>query len=59
MASTIEEFFDGATLNPIASLIEKQICDDRVEEIENSLTRRARYMDKLAPGKKVESALRS
>ena len=38
------------------------ICGHRVEEIENPLTQKARYMDKLidelARGKKMESILR-
>jgi hypothetical protein len=61
--STIEEFFDDAELNPDASLITGVICGHRVEEIENPLTQKARYMDKLvdelARGKKMESILRS
>ena len=39
------------------------ICGHRVEDIENPLTQKARYMDKLvdelARGKKMESILRS
>ncbi len=39
------------------------ICGYRVEEIENPLTQKARYMDKLvdelARGKKMENILRS
>ena len=61
--STFEEFFDAAELNPNASLIKGVICGYRVEEIENPLTQKARYMDKLvdelARGKKMESILRS
>ena len=61
--STIEEFFDDATLNANASSITGVICGYRVEEIENPLTQKARYMDKLvdelARGKKMESILRS
>ena len=61
--STIEAFFDDAELNPNASLIQGLICGYRVEEIENPLTQKARYMDKLvdelARGKKMESILRS
>ena len=61
--STIEEFFDAATLNPNASLIKGLVCGHRVEEIENPLTQKARYLDKLidelARGKKMESILRS
>jgi len=61
--STLEAFFDDAELNPNASLITGVICGYRVEEIEDSLTRKTRYMDKLvdelARGKKMENILRS
>ena len=61
--STFEALFDDAKLNPNASLIKGLICGYRVEEIENPLTQKARYMDKLvdelARGKKMESILRS
>jgi len=60
--STIEEFFDDATLHPNAGLIQGVICGYRVEDIENPLTQKARYMDKLvdelARGKRMESILR-
>ena len=60
--STIEEFFAKAKMNPNASMITGVICGYRVEEIENPLTQKARYMDKLvdelARGKKMESILR-
>ena len=61
--STFEALFEDAELNPNASLIKGVICGYRVEEIENPLTRKVRYMDKLvdelARGKKMESILRS
>jgi len=61
--STFEEFFDAAELNPHASSIKGVICGYRVEEIENPLTQKVRYLDKLvdelARGKKMESILRS
>ena len=60
--STFEEFFAAADLNPNASLIKGVICGYRVEEIENPLTQKCRYLDKLvdelARGKKMESILR-
>lgn len=60
---TFEEFFERATLNPNAHLIKGVICGYRVEEIENPLTRKGRYLDKLvdelARGKKMASILRS
>lgn len=61
--STFEQFFQEADLNPNAHLITGVICGYRVEEIENPLTRKARYMDKLvdelAKGRKIEKILRS
>ena len=60
---TFEAFFDRATLHPNAGLIKGVICGYRVEEIETTLTRHARYLDKLidelARGKKMESILRT
>lgn len=44
---TFETFFQNATLNPNANLITGMICGYRVEDIENPLTRKARYLDKL------------
>ncbi|WKK59818.1 MULTISPECIES: DUF2200 domain-containing protein [unclassified Sphingobacterium] len=59
---TFEEFFKEANLNPNAHLITGVICGYRVEEIENPLTQKARYLDKiideLAKGKKMEKILR-
>ncbi len=61
--STFEAFFDAANLHPNATSIKGVICGYRVEEIENPLTQKARYMDKLvdelARGKKMEKILRS
>ena len=60
---TFETFFERASLNPNAKLITGLICGYRVEEIENPLTQRVRYLDKLvdelAKGKKMEKILRS
>ncbi|KQS92816.1 MULTISPECIES: DUF2200 domain-containing protein [Chryseobacterium] len=59
---TFETFFDKATLNPDAELITGTICGYKIEEIENPLTKKARYLDKLidelAKGKKMEKILR-
>ena len=59
---TFEQFFGSAKLNPNASLIKGVICGYRVEEIENTLTRQVRYLDKLvdelAKGRKMEKILR-
>lgn len=60
---TFETFFKKAKLNPNAQLITGLICGYRVEEIENPLTQKARYLDKLvdelAKGKKMEKILRT
>jgi hypothetical protein len=59
---TFEIFFQNAKLNPNASLITGVICGCRVEEIENTLTQKVRYLDKLvdelAKGRKMEKILR-
>ena len=59
---TFETFFEKAKLNPNAQLITGVICGYRIEEIENPLTKQARYLDKLvdelAKGKKMEKILR-
>jgi len=59
---TFETFFQRASLNPNAHLITGVICGYRVEEIENPLTQKVRYLDKLvdelAKGKKMEKILR-
>lgn len=60
---TFKTFFDQATLHPNAELITGMICGYRIEEIENPLTKQARYLDKLvdelAKGRKMEKILRS
>ncbi len=60
--SSFELFFEKATLNPNTSLIKGLICGCRVEEIENPLTQKVRYLDKivdeLAQGKKMEKIMR-
>ena len=59
---TFETFFDRAELNPNAELIKGVICGYRIEELENPLTKKARYLDKLvdelAKGKAMEKILR-
>jgi hypothetical protein len=59
---TFEDFFKQATLHPNAHLITGMICGYRIEEIDNPLTKKARYLDKLvdelAKGKKMEKILR-
>lgn len=60
--ATFETFFQRASLNPNVHLITGLICGYRVEEIENPLTQKVRYLDKLvdelAKGRKMEKILR-
>ncbi|MFN3192015.1 MAG: DUF2200 family protein [Aureliella sp.] len=60
---TFGEFFEKAKLNPNAKRIKGVICGYRVEEIEDPLLQKGRYLDKLvdelAKGKKMEKILRS
>jgi hypothetical protein len=61
--TTFAEFFADARLNPHASLITGVICGMRVEQIEDPLTQRIRYLDKLvdelARGRAMEKILRT
>lgn len=61
--ATFDTFFQQATINPNAHLITGLICGYRVEEIENQLTQKVRYLDKLVDeltkGKKMEKILRT
>ena len=60
--ATFETFFQHASLNPNAHLITGVICGYRVEEIEDKLIQKVRYLDKLvdelAKGKAMEKILR-
>lgn len=57
-----ETIFAQAKLNPKAKLITGTICGYRVEDIENPLTQKVRYLDKLvdelARGKAMAKILR-
>lgn len=59
---TFETFFERATLNTNAELIKGVICGYRIEELENPLTKKTRYLDKLvdelAKGKAMDKILR-
>jgi hypothetical protein len=60
----LETFFAQApAMNPNASLITGVICGHRVEDIEDPLMQRIRYLDKLvdevARGRKMSAILRS
>lgn len=61
--TNIETFFNNAPkINPNASKITGVICGYRVEDIEDSLMQKIRYLDKLidelAKGKAMEKILR-
>jgi hypothetical protein len=60
--TSFKSFFKYAALNSNAHLITGLICGYRVEEIENPLTQKVRYLDKLvdelAKGRKMDKILR-
>lgn len=59
---TFEQFFQRAKLHPNAHLITGVICGYRIEDIQNPLTQKVRYLDKLvdelAKGRKMEKIMR-
>jgi hypothetical protein len=61
--TTFEDFFAAAAINPNAEKITGVICGIRVEEIEDPLMQKIRYLDKLvdelAKGKAMEKVLRA
>jgi hypothetical protein len=61
--TTFEEFFAGADLNPGVALITGSVCGVKVQEVEDPLMRRIRYLDKLvdelAKGRPMEKVLRT
>ena len=61
--TTFEEFFAQAELNPAASQITGSVCGVRVEEVEDPLMQKIRYLDKLvdelAKGRPMEKVLRA
>jgi hypothetical protein len=60
--ATFKTLFEKANLNPKADLITGTICGYRIEEIDNPLTKKVRFLDKLvdelAKGKPMEKILR-
>ena len=60
--TTFESFFAEAELNPNASLITGSVCGVRVQDIDDPLMQKIRYLDKLvdelAKGKAMEKILR-
>ncbi len=61
--TTFEEFFADATLNPNAGLITGSVCGVKVQDVEDPLMQKIRYLDKLvdelAKGKKMDKILRA
>lgn len=60
---TLREFFDRATLNPASTLLTGSVCGVKIQEVEDPLMRKIRYMDKLvddvAKGRKLDRMLPS
>ena len=60
--TTFEDFFAEARLNPNAALITGVVCGVRVEDIDDPLMQKIRYLDKLvdelAKGKAMDKVLR-
>ncbi|WP_210440352.1 DUF2200 domain-containing protein [Nocardioides xinjiangensis] len=60
--TTFEDFFAQATLNPRAEQITGSVCGVKVQEVDDPLMRRIRYLDKLvdelAKGRPMEKVLR-
>lgn len=61
--TSFEDFFAQASLNPDVGLITGLVCGVRVEDVEDPLMQKIRYLDKLvdelARGKALEKVLRS
>lgn len=61
--TTFEDFFADAQLNPNTTLITGVVCGVRVEDVEDPLMQKIRYLDKLvdelARGKAIEKVLRA
>lgn len=61
--TTFADFFEQASLNPHASLITGSVCGVRVQDVEDPLMQKIRYLDKLvdelAKGRPLEKVLRT
>jgi hypothetical protein len=61
--TTFEDFFADARLTPHASSITGVVCGVRVEDVEDPLMQRIRYLDKLvdelAKGRSITKVLRA
>ena len=60
--TTFRDFFKAAKINPKAKLITGSICGVKIDEIEDPLMKKIRYLDKLvdelAKGRSIEKILR-
>lgn len=61
--TTFDDFFAAARVTPHASLITGVVCGVRVEDVEDPLMQKIRYLDKLvdelARGKSMDKILRA
>ena len=61
--TTFEDFFGQAHLNPNVSAITGTVCGVRVEDVEDPLMQKIRYLDKLvdelAKGRTMDKVLRA
>ena len=61
--TTFEDFFAQASLNPRVSSITGVVCGVRVEDVEDPLMQKIRYLDKLvdeiAKGRSMDKVLRT
>jgi hypothetical protein len=61
--TTFGDFFADAQLNPHASMITGVVCGVRVEDVDDPLMQKIRYLDKLvdelARGKSMDKVLRA
>ena len=61
--TTFEDFFAAATLNPGTARITGSVCGVKVQEVEDPLMQKIRFLDKLvdelAKGRPMEKVLRS
>lgn len=61
--TTFADFFAAADLNPGSALITGSVCGVKVQEVEDPLMRRIRYLDKLvdelAQGRPMAKVLRA
>lgn len=61
--TTFEDFFADARLNPSAALITGSVCGVKVQDIDDPLMQKIRYLDKLvdevAKGRPMDKVLRT